>query len=172
MMQETKSTINRNLKRVGKVLLKFSGGFVLIRHGCCFHHCHPCHLMKVNHNETSYQMGGNDSTTKSSTAVTKRKTNTEQVPMLNCMFEIDISVDESDNKYTQETQNESAVTDPEIQNNQESMEEQDEVEHASAMPLFEGSEEETVDSRHEVPAERHIKEEFVKEELQLNQEVV
>ena len=82
-------------------------------------------------------MGGNDSTTKSSTAVTKRKTNTKQVPILSSMFETDISDYESDNKHTQETQNESAVTDPEIQNNQESMDEQDEVEHTSVVPLLE-----------------------------------
>ena len=84
------------------------------------------------------------------------------------MFEIDICDDESDIKYTQETQNESAATDPEIQNNQESIEEGDEVEHTSTMPLLEDSEEETVDSRHEDPAERHIKEEFAKEDLQLS----
>lgn len=46
-------------------------------------------------------MGGNDSTTKFSTAVTKRKTNTKQVPMLNSMFEVDISDNERDNKHTQ-----------------------------------------------------------------------
>ena len=114
--------------------------------------------MKVNHTESSHQMGGKDFTTKSSTAETKRITNTKQVPMLNSMFEIDISDDESDNKHTQETQNESAVTDTKIQNNQEFMEEQDEVEHTSTMPLLE----EKVNSRHEGPAERHIKEEFVK----------
>ena len=83
------------------------------------------------------------------------------------MFEIGISDDESDSKHTQEAQNESVVTDPKIQNNQDPMEEQDEIEHTSAIPLFE----ETVDSRHEDTAEKHIKEEFVKEELQLNQEV-
>ena len=64
--------------------------------------------MKVNHTESSYQMGVNDSTTKSSTAVTKRKSNTKQVPMLNSMFEIDISDNESDYNHTQETQYESA----------------------------------------------------------------
>ena len=64
------------------------------------------------------------------------------------------------------------MTDQEIQNNQESMEEQDEVEHTSTMPSLEDSEEETVNSRHEDPAEGHIKEEFVTKELQLNQEVV
>ena len=103
-------------------------------------------------------MGSNNSTTKSSTAMTTRKTNTKQVTMLNSMFEIEISDDESDNKHTHETQNESAVTDPEIQDNQESMEEQDEVEHTSTTPFLE----ETVDSRHEDSAESHIKEEFAK----------
>ena len=98
----------------------------------------------------------------------KGKTNTKQVPLLNSLFEIY----ESDKKHTQETQNESAVTEPEIQNNQESMEEHHEVEDTSTMPLLEDSEEETVDSRHEDPAGKHIKEEFAKEELQLNQEVV
>ena len=60
-----------------------------------------CHKTKVNHTESSYEMGGNDSTTKFSTAVTKRKTNTKQVPMLNSMFEVDISDNERDNKHTQ-----------------------------------------------------------------------
>ena len=46
-------------------------------------------------------MGGNDSTTKFSTVVTKRKTNTKQVLMLNSMFEVDISDNERDNKHTQ-----------------------------------------------------------------------
>ena len=123
-------------RRPAKVLGK-EGNFVLIRHGNSFYRCHPCHLMKVNHTESLHQMGGNDSTTKSSTAVTKRKTNTKQVPILNSMFETDISDYESDNKHTQETQNESAVTDPGIQNNQESMDEQDEVEHTSVVPLLE-----------------------------------
>ena len=45
-----------------KVLEK-EGNFVLIRHGRSFYRCYPCHLMKVNHTESSYQMGVNDSTT-------------------------------------------------------------------------------------------------------------
>ena len=136
------------------------GNFVLIRHGSSSYYCHPCHLMKVNHTELSHQIGSNDSTTKSSTVMTKKKTNTKQLRMLNIVFEIDISDTGSDKKHTQETQNKSAVTDQEIQNNQESMKEQDEVEHTNKMPLLEDSEEEKVDSK-----------EFAEEELQLNQEV-
>ena len=67
------------------------GNFILVRHGSSSYYCHPCHLMKINHTELSHQMGSNDSTTKSSTAVTKKKTNTKQLQMLNIMFEIDIS---------------------------------------------------------------------------------
>ena len=69
-------------------------------------------------------MGGNDPSTKSSIAVTKRKINKKKLPVLKNMFEIDISDDESDSKHTQEAQNESVVTDPKIQNNQDPMEDE------------------------------------------------
>ena len=164
MRQETKSTINGNLQKVGKHQISSRNGRKFCSHKTWeqFLSMHyTFHLMKVNHTESSHQMGGNDPSTKSSIAVTKRKINKKKLPVLKNMFEIDISDDESDSKHTQEAQNESVVTDPKIQNNQDPMEEQDEIEHTSAIPLFE----ETVDSRHEDPAEKHIKEEFVKKEL-------
>ena len=78
MRQETKSTINGNLQKVGKHQLSSRNGRKFCSRKTWEQFLSMSlyfHLMKVNHTEPSHQMGGNGSSTKSSIAVTKRKTN-------------------------------------------------------------------------------------------------
>jgi hypothetical protein len=80
-------------KGPAKVLGK-EGNFVLIRLGNSFYRCHPCHLMKVDYENSLNKKGGVDPSTETSSAVHIDKLDKPQVKACDSQDDSDVSDDE------------------------------------------------------------------------------